>query len=277
MDQPESREPELLSPDDAFARSVLLGLNRGMQFGRRFLRRLPSEPRCKLCASPFAGPGGWLMRRVGKGRWPKNPKYCASCFATLAQHRGGAEIECSLLFADVRGSTTLAEGMRPSEFRGLMDRFFETAARVLVAHDAIVDKFVGDEIIGVFIPALTGELHAARAIAAARALLAATRMEDAEPGLPIGAGVNTGVAFVGSVGKGSLIDLTAMGDPVNVTARLASAAGSGEILVTLAAAQAARLDETGLEHRALALKGKRQPTEVVVLPGPQTASMETGG
>jgi adenylate cyclase len=77
--------------------------------------------------------------------------------------------------------------------------------------------------------------------------------------------VNTGIAFVGAVGSEEQAEFTAMGDTVNVTARLATAAGAGEVLVTEAAARAAQLDETGLEHRALALKGKSAPTEVVVL------------
>ena len=86
----------------------------------------------------------------------------------LVNQRGGAEIDCSLLFADVRGSTTLAENMTATEFRRLLDRFYETAARVLFEHEAILDKFVGDEVVAIFVPALTGELHAARAVAAAQ-------------------------------------------------------------------------------------------------------------
>jgi adenylate cyclase len=73
------------------------------------------------------------------------------------------------------------------------------------------------------------------------------------------------VAYVGTVGDGEMVDLTAMGDPVNVTARLASAAGAGELLVSLDAARAAGLDTTALEHRSLELKGKSSATEVVVL------------
>jgi adenylate cyclase len=146
-----------------------------------------------------------------------------------------------------------------------MERFFDTAAEVLVDHDAIVDKFVGDEIIGIFVPALTGELHASRAIQAARALMSATGNTGTAPWIPIGAGVHTGVAFVGSIGSGPHVELTAMGDPVNVAARLASAAGAGEILVTAAATEAARLDADGLERRDLALKGKASPTAVFVL------------
>jgi adenylate cyclase len=254
--------------DEEGIRRVLLGTSRGLRFGRLMFRRLPSSTRCKLCASPFHGAFGGVMHVIGKGPWPKNPKYCSTCFKQMVQHRAGAEIACSLLFADVRGSTELAEGMRPTEFRGLMDRFFSISAKVLVDHDAIVDKFVGDEVIAIFIPGLAGERHASRAIAAGRALLTATGHGAGEPWVPIGAGVNTGVAYVGAVGPDDQAEFTAMGDPVNVTARLASAAGPGELLVTAAAAQAAQLDDSGLEHRALTLKGKSAPTQVVVMGAP---------
>ena len=78
-------------------------------------------------------------------------------------------------------------------------------------------------------------------------------------------GVNTGVAFVGAVGPDDQAEFTAMGDPVNVAARLASAAGSGELLVTAAAASMAGIEDAGLEHRRLSLKGKAEPTDIVVL------------
>jgi adenylate cyclase len=228
--------------------------------GRHVLKVLPSQVRCKLCASPLQG--AWLgpMTVIGKGPWSKNPKYCSMCFKDMVKHRAGAEIPCSMLFADVRGSTALAERMTPTDFRGLMDRFFSVATDVLIDHDAIVDKFVGDEVIALFIPVLTGELHASRAIASGQALLAATA-----DWVPIGAGVNTGIAFVGAIGPDDQAEFTAMGDPVNVTARLASVAGAGELLVAAAAAEAAHLDDAALEHRQLALKGKSTPTDVVVL------------
>ena len=208
------------------------------------------------------------MRLIGKGAWPKNPKYCGSCFGLLSEHHGGAEIECSLLFADVRGSTTMGESMRPSEIYTLMDRFFDAAARVLIDHDAIVDRFVGDQAIGIFVPALAGANHAARATQAARAVLAVTGHDVGAPWIPIGVGVSSGVAFVGSVGSASHVDLTALGDPVNVASRLASAAAPGEVLVTIDAAVAAGLDVSSLERRDLALKGKADSTSVVLLTSP---------
>lgn len=205
------------------------------------------------------------MRAAGLGPWPMNPKYCAGCFADISKHRSGAEIECSLLFADVRGSTPMAEAMRPSEFRKLMDRFFQVATEVLITRDAIVDKFVGDEVVGIFVPALAGELHAARAIDSGQALLRATGHGTPEAWLPIGVGVHTGIAFVGTVGDGHRVDFTALGDAVNVTARLASTAAAGELFVTVPAAEAAMLDMAGVAYRSLSLKGKSEPTTVVVL------------
>ena len=256
---------------DNLWRRVLSGTQWQMRVGRRLMRHLPADPRCKLCAAPFGGVGGSLMRIAGKRPWSRNPKFCSQCFKQLTDHHGGAEIDCSLMFADVRGSTTMAEGMRPTEVHDLMDRFFDTAARVLVEHDAIVDRFVGDQAIGIFVPALTKADHAGRAIAAARALIAATRNGDEAPWISIGAGVHTGIAFVGSVGSGAHVDFTALGDTVNIASRLASAADPGEVLVSLEAARAAEIDATGLERRDLTLKGRSATTSVVVL-GSSTAA-----
>jgi adenylate cyclase len=146
-----------------------------------------------------------------------------------------------------------------------MGRFYDTASQVLVDRDGIVDKFVGDEIIGIFVPAMASPQHAGRAVDAARTLLARTGFgTPSGPWLPIGIGVNTGVAYVGSIGEGSGTEMTAMGDVVNVTARLSSMAGAGEILITTAASAAAGLS-ADLPRRSLQLKGKSEPTDVVVL------------
>lgn len=232
---------------------------------RRLFKRIPREPRCAICAAPFAGFGAPLMRIIGKRPSRQSPKMCDSCFAFIAKHHGGAEIEVSLLFADVRGSTTLAEGMTSTQFRDLMNRFYSTASKVVFDHDGSVDKFVGDELVSMFYPLLTGERHAARAVEAATALLKATGHEEPDgPWVPVGAGVHTGPAWVGSVGDGPRTELTVLGDNVNITARLATAAQAGEVLVTTEAATAAGLD-ANLERRRLELKGKQQLTEVVSL------------
>jgi adenylate cyclase len=259
-------DPDHEASDELFARELLSGQrSRGMYFGRQLFGRMPTDPRCKLCSAPFSGPFAPVMRAIGKAPWPRNPQYCGSCLTAMIKHRSGAEVECSLLFADVRNSTTIAETISPAEFRVLMERFFHAASRELIRHDAIIDKFVGDEVIGIFIPVLTGERHAERAIAAGRAILAATGHGTGQPWLPVGAGINTGVAYVGTVGNGELLDFTAMGDPVNVAARLSSAAGAGELLVSASTMKAAGLTDEGLEHRSLMLKGKTEATALVVL------------
>jgi adenylate cyclase len=235
---------------------------------RRWHARIPSSPRCKLCAAPFSGLGGLVMRFTGHARWSKNPKYCTGCFRMISSHHGGAEVECSLLFADVRGSTTMAESTSPREFNRMMGRFYDAATAVLVDHDGIVDKFVGDEVIGIFVPSMASQQHAARAINAARTLLVRTGFGTSSgPWAPIGIGINTGIAYVGSIGDSSDTEMTAMGDVVNVTARLSSVAAAGEILVTTAAAVAAGLP-AGLPRRSLHLKGKSEATDVVVVTGP---------
>jgi adenylate cyclase len=253
------------NPNEGLWRGLLEGTDPGYARNRAWLKHVPGSPRCKMCAAPFGRPGAFLMHLVGRDRWSKNPDYCGACFRVLEMFHGGAELDASFLFADVRGSTAMAEKITPTEFRRQLHRFYEVAARVLVAHDGIVDKFVGDEVVGMFIPALTHAEHAARAIAAARALLVATGHDDrGGPWIPIGIGVGTGIAFVGSVGEPPITALTALGDIVNTTARLASAAATGEILVlNPAAASVPGLE--GAEQRELQLKGKAEPTIVSVL------------
>jgi adenylate cyclase len=193
----------------------------------------------------------------------KNPNYCNLCEEFVRTHPGGAEVELSLLFADVRGSTTLAEGMSPSDFTRLMNRFYGAANKVLIDSDALVDKLVGDEVIGLYLPFL-GPAHAGMAIGAARKLLEATGHEDASgPWLPAGAGVHAGLAYVGAVGtQDTVADFTAMGDAVNVSARLASLAQPGEILISEAAHEASGLDLTNLALRRLELKGRKTLIDV---------------
>jgi adenylate cyclase len=232
--------------------------------GRNILRHIPSSPRCKLCAAPFTGPGAPVMRMLDRGPWDKNPSICGFCFKQLERGHGGAEIDLSLLFADIRGSTGLAESMGAAAFHRLMGRFYQEMTRVLVAHDAVVDKFVGDEVVALFIPALTGPGHAARAIEAAQEMLKVTGHRDASgPWAPLGIGIHTGPAYVGTVGD-TVTDFTALGDTVNVTARLASAAAGGEILVSVDASTLAGLDGD-FETRTLTLRGRQQPLDVRVL------------
>ena len=240
------------------------------------LRFVPSSPRCKLCLAPFGAPGTFVFSRLGFSPWEKNRKICGRCFKSIHAtarrcpgHGGdreiaGAEVEISMLFADVRGSSKLARSMSVMDFTRLMQRFYKVSKDVLIEGDAIIEKFVGDEVVGLFLPFMTGPDHAGRAIETARALLEATGHGAADgPWCPLGAGVHSGTAFVGIVASEGSADFTALGDPMNVAAHLASQAAIGEILVTLDAAASGALAAEGRERRNLSLKG--HPVEAVVL------------
>jgi adenylate cyclase len=252
-----------LTPEELWERMLTGDLPR-LQRMRQIWGAMPSPPRCKLCNAPFRGPGGVLMRALAYSPSTLNRRLCKWCIRAVHKHPGGAELEISVLFADVRGSTAIAERMAPESFSRLLARFYGVVAEVIDERDGIVDKFVGDGAVALFIPGFAGSDHAADAIAAARGLLEQTANGDGEPWIPIGAAVHTGRTFVGTVGEGDARDFTALGDTVNTAARLADLAGAGEILISAESAAAAGLETARLEARRLELRGRDQPVDAWV-------------
>jgi adenylate cyclase len=247
-------------------RGLLTGEGSSIERLRRRNKRFPGQPKCKSCLVPLSGPVARVIQLFSDvAPSGMNPKFCNMCETFVRTHPGGAEIELTLLFADIRGSTTLAESTSAGEFTQLLNRFYGAANRVLIDSDALVDKMVGDEVIGLYLPAL-GPDHPRKAVLAARDLLLATGHADPEgPWVPVGAGVHTGVAYVGAVGSEEVSDFTALGDAVNVTARLSSAAPAGEVLISEATYAHVR-DELGeLGVRQLEVRGRGEPVEVRVL------------
>ncbi len=253
-----SPEIERFMPDDRSEsdpvnemwRSILTQGNVRTKRHRRFYGRLPSNPRCAQCLRPFAGVGGAFIHRIqGIHRSAKNPRFCSACYGFTSTHPGGAEIELTMLFVDVRGSTAIAEKMSTLEFSRLMNRFYEAAINVLIHADAFIDKLVGDEVTALFIPGFTNGEHARKAVEAGLGLLHATgHGAPGGPWVPVGVGVHTGMAWVGSIigASGAAADFTALGDSVNIAARLASNAGKGEVLISEAAFRAAHLEMKAL-------------------------------
>jgi adenylate cyclase len=250
-----------VSDNEQFWRAIVTGDEGVMRRERRRHRRIPGAPRCKTCLVPLGGPAAPLVRLVLKRRPSSmNPNYCDTCDRFVRTHPGGAEVEISMLFADVRGSTALAEQMPPTDLSRLLNRFYDCANRIVIDSDGLVDKLVGDEVVALYVPAV-GSDHARKAVEAAGDLLRATA--DL---VPVGAGVHTGVAYVGSVGSDSTVaDFTALGDAVNVTARLASLAGPGEALISEAACTASGSELGSLERRELAVRGRDALLSVRVL------------
>jgi adenylate cyclase len=233
-----------------------------------FHRKLPSPPRCKLCFAPFRGPGSLLMAFMRKSPSNRNPQYCSACDKFMRAFPGGAEVELSMVFVDVRGSTALAETMSPTAYSRAMNGFYSAATKVFYESDGFVIDLVGDEVVAVYPPGLSGADHARKAIDAAQTLVS-TEIARARSGarIDLGVGVHTGVVYIGTVTgvAAGVEDVRVLGDGVNTTARLASAAGPGEALISDAAAAAAGIDLASYERRDLTLKGKAAPVSVRVM------------
>jgi adenylate cyclase len=242
---------------------VLYVLNEGhwtIRGTRGVFRHLPSPPRCKTCFVPFGGIGGRVARLAGFKPSRKNPSLCSHCCETITGH-GGAEVDIAVIFADVRGSTALGERTTPTEFAALLNRFYGVATDALVRRDAVIDKLIGDEVMAFFVRGISGPGYRRQAVGAGIDLLRAVGYGTPEgPWLDMGVAVNAGMAYVGNVG-GAVTDFTALGDTVNVAARMQGEAASGELLIRQGLASE---PELRLPKRTLNLRGHEEPIEVLV-------------
>ena len=234
----------------------------------RFYRHLPSETRCKWCMAPFDGFSGSIAKNIFQ-TYPSryNPHYCNVCDDFSNKYQGGAEIPLAMLFADIRGSSALAEKIGPKKFSALINRFFIKSTHIITGYGAMIEKLVGDEVTAVFTRGLVGENYFGQAIEAAKNLLIETgHNNESGPWVPVGIGIHSGHSFLGSVGKpDGIMEVAALGDVPNTASRLASLAGPGEILVSEDTIEAAKFDREGLEKRQIELKGHEKEISVYVL------------
>jgi adenylate cyclase len=241
-----------VTSDEAFWQAIQT--HRGRMF-MRAMRRVPSAPRCAVCGAPYHGIGGRLLRPFGFAPSRKNPRLCIRCFDVAPL--GGQEMDVGVLFADVRGFTAMSEQHAPGEVAALLNRFYEAAVEVLCRH-AIVDKLVGDEVMGLYLPQLFADDVGPHMLDDARELLTA-----AGPWLDIGIGLDYGRAFVGNVGSGEVKDFTAIGDVVNTAARLQGVATAGQAVVSRRVCAGAPPE--GAVEQTFELKGKSEPERAYVL------------
>jgi adenylate cyclase len=179
---------------------------------------------------------------------------------------GGQTQTVSALFVDVIGSTTIAEREPPERVVALLNRFFEIVVGVVDEHNGMVNKFEGDAALCVFGAPIEHEQHAARALAAARALRA--RLDADERGLDAAIGVACGEAVAGYVGSESRFEYTVIGDPVNEASRLTELAkqrperllASAETVRCAGEPEAAHWDVDG----EVTLRGRTTPTRLAV-------------
>ena len=234
----------------------------------QFYRMLPSDSRCKWCQAPFEGIPGAFVKNVFH-TYPSryNPHYCNLCDDFSKKYQGGAEIPMTMLFADIRSSSELAEIIGPKDFSDLINRFFVKSAHILTGYGAMIEKLVGDEVTAVFTSGTAGENYYGQSIEAAKDLLRQTgHGKGKKPWVDVGIGIHSGVAFLGSIGNpDGIMEVAALGDVPNTAARLTSLAGPGEILASEYTITAAKVDPKGLEKRQLALKGHEKEISAYVI------------
>jgi len=237
-------------------------------FFKPIFRALPADPRCHICYIPFEGIGGFIAKRLLDVKPSNmNPHMCDTCERFAERYPGGTEIEISILFADIRGSTPLAEKLGRKEYSELIHRFYLAGTKPLYSNYAFIEKFAGDGLTAFFSPAFAGPNHSLTAIKAGKEILQATGHGPGKtPWIPVGVGINTGVAYIGSMKmEGGRTDITILGDVVNTTARLCSQAAAGELLVGEPAMEIAGLPKDKHEARQLSLKGKSETVDAWVI------------
>jgi len=228
-----------------------------------FFRILPHDPRCKLCNAPFHGIGGMVVGTLyGRKQSSLNPRFCNVCEEIAKKFPGGAEVEMSMLFADVRGSTALSEQMSSIEFSKLINRFYVGSTKAIADADGLVEKLAGDAVAAFWGAGFAGQDYVAKTISAAQNISRLMQRQN----IPVGIGVHAGMAFFGAMGSSEgLVDISAIGEEVNTAARLASKAAAGEIIVSETALERAHMDSSELESRKLELKGISEQVPVRVL------------
>jgi len=156
----------------------------------------------------------------------------------LKIERGGQQNEVTMLFSDIRGFTSMSHGKPAQEIVNTLNEYFEVMVDVLFKYGGTLDKFVGDEIIGLFGAPIAIDDAPFKAVSCALAMLQAleefnrTRAAENQAPIRIGIGINTGNVITGSIGSTRALQYTAIGDAMNVASRLVNVAGSGEIIAS---------------------------------------------
>jgi class 3 adenylate cyclase len=190
-------------------------------------------------------------------------------------------VDATVMVTDLRGFTTMAEKMTPTEAFALLNEVQGAFARAVTEQGGTVDKFLGDGMLAVFGAPEPQEDHAARAVEAVLAIrkaIAALNAKRAEQGLPalkIGVGVHSGAVVTGCLGSGARLEFTVIGDTVNTTSRLESATKEKGVDVLVSGETARRLGEqAGAQELSIleplgeiALRGRDEPLAISGLRG----------
>lgn len=221
---------------------------------------------CSICGTLLSGTASAVYRAFGIRRSPRNPNICTRCATHVEE---GRVVELSVLFADLSSFTELTQDLGAEKTHEVVDAFLRMATDVLVKHGAFIDKYVGDAVMALFNVPIRQPDHARRAINAALELEAELKILGARLAQPLKAsvGIATGHARVGRLGSDDSKDYTAIGDVVNLAARLQGKAGAGEILIDGESYSKHATDFPGARTEQLSLKGFRDPVTAFRLHG----------
>ena len=221
---------------------------------------------------PLRGIPSLPFRAFGLKPSRMNPNTCTFCelaFTTIMRARN-VDIDASVMFADLRGYTSLTEALSPEVMSELLDTFYDACGNAIWAQDGLLNKTIGDAVMAVFNFPVKHADHAARAVAAARLLQDDCRVRFADfsqrhgidvRSLGIGIGIDSGIMKFGEFGR-SHRDLTAIGTVVNIAARAQAAATPGAILATQRVHDRTAALDWADEGRDYTLKGFEAPVRL---------------
>lgn len=218
------------------------------------------------------GPFSYLFMPFGIKKSQMHPNLCTICESMFTKVKKQKQIEISttILFADLRGYTHLAQNIGVSSMNELLHRFYDRCSSAVWEKEGIINKFIGDSVLAIFNFPLERQNHVQNAVNAAVQLLSDCQNIKKEIGLGdehqlgVGVGIHTGKCNMGEVGN-SYKDFTAIGSVVNLAARLQGVAGPGEIAVTEEVFKFVENEFPDSSGKMVTLKGIDQPVKSYII------------
>jgi len=252
---------------------VVQGLDALPAMGRdeaRVLARVGAGPDVRLACQTRPPPGEFLIRPLldAQAASPMDGRRGAA-----TSHAHGQDMDIAVLFADLRGFTSLSESKLPYDVVFVLNRYFDCMSRAVRDGGGYLDKFIGDGVMALFgidgtsRDAARGALVTAMRMAENLAELNASLAHDLKEPLKIGIGIHLGPAIVGEMGAGDHRHLTAIGDTVNTASRLESMTKDAgvQLILSQSVAEAAGVDFSGFVMTEMAVRGRREPISLYLV------------
>ena len=176
---------------------------------------------------------------------------------------GGERRYCTFLFTDVRGFTSLSEKLEPEQVTEIMNKALTIQSDAVKKYGGMVDKYIGDAMMAIFNAPLNLDMHEDRAILTAIEIK--KKMREAGLGIDIGIGINSGVAVIGNMGSKTRFDFTALGDAVNLAARMESSCKEVGEDIVIAQGTAEQTDIKLDRLDDIYVKGKEKPIQIYTI------------